>query len=435
MNIYIRLDAYISKKHLQLDGPSSKKITELLTIEDAIQVIYAAEDSNHVKTLYDALGERDVTIVFSNYFYDVYEKIRILNDDVGLDVLFIDKVTSPTLDAERGIMKANIVDVLNFIKHRRRRDNILYFSVNPVWRLVILYLIRTAFPGIKILLYKYDWLNLFCPYEYREILQRFLQLPMGYIESEYKVMDMILKGEIVDGILYKDGGEEFDVLKDYSLPKLFFPAYLPEQIHQEPARDVMKPNRFVYLGKLFSPVDCIPELFTDAFLIDVFNEIAQQEFLIDVYYVRSTEDTVRKYLGQFNDSENVRIIEGRPLDKLLPSIAGKYHWGYLVNNYRDDFSVIRKHVEAALPARILTFLALGLPVVLSEELKYAADFVRKHNIGVVVPAKDIPRIGLILKGIDYGQLQRNVLELRENLSLEKQQTRFVSFIRRILDKR
>jgi hypothetical protein len=408
-------------------------IPDLLSINEALDYILTGEDGDSIESLFNLLGERNLVIInCRTLFYDVNEKVKILKRDLNMDVVWIDHALYPAIDENLGIIRANIVDIINYIKHRKRRDNIIYFSVNPLWRLVFLYLMRTAFPEIKIILYKYDWLNLFCPYEHKEVFQRFLNLPMSYIEGEYKILDLILKGEIVDGILYKDGGYEFHALKKFPLPKLFFPAFLPQRLYQEPTRDVKNPNKFIYLGKLFSPLDYTPELFIDAFLFDVFKDIAEHDFFIDVYYVDSPGLSINEYKNFFGNNGNVRIIEGKPLNDLLPEIAGKYHWGYLVNNYRSDFSVIKQHVEAALPARIFAYLALGIPVVVSEELKYTSDFVRKHGIGVVISTKDIKNIGSILRNIDYIQLQKNVLDVRERLCLENQKDKFIDFIFEIL---
>lgn len=406
-------------------------IPDLLSINEAIDYILTGEDGDSIESLFNLLDERNLVIInCRTLFYDVNEKVKILKRDLNVDVVWIDNALYPSVCENLGIIRSNIVDIITYIKYRKRRDNIIYFSVNPLWRLVFLYLMRTAFPEIKIILYKYDWLNLFCPYEHKEIFQRLVNLPVEYIEGEYKILDLILKGEVVDGLIYKDGGEAFHTLKEFPLPKLFFPAFLPRKLYQESTRDIENPNKFIYLGKLFSPLDYPPELFIDAFLFDVFKDIAEQDFFIDVYYVDSMGLSINEYKNFFRDNVNVRIIEGKPLNDLLPEIAGKYHWGYLVNNYRSDFGVIKQHVEAALPARIFAYLALGIPVVVSEELKYTADFIRKHGIGVVISTKDIRNIGSILRNTDYIQLQKNVLDVRERLCLENQKDRFIDFIKR-----
>jgi len=44
------------------------------------------------------------------------------------------------------------------------------------------------------------------------------------VEYEYKSLNKIIAQKLADGIIYKDGSDDFSVLKDYKKPKLFFPA-------------------------------------------------------------------------------------------------------------------------------------------------------------------------------------------------------------------
>lgn len=409
----------------------NENLPQLISIAEARDHIFSSENRENVDFLMDILHEKDVVIVnCATLFYDVNEKVKIIKEELKRDVVWIDHTISAKAD-KNGTVRANIIDAMNFIKRRNRRDNIVYFSVNPVWHLVMLYLMRMTFPEIKIILYKYDWLNLFCPYEHKDILQKFLNLPMDYIESEYRVFDLILSGDIVDGLLYKDGGETFPVLKDYALPKMYFPAFLPKRLYQNPPGDITESNRMLYLGKLFSGNDFPAELFGEVFLFEVLDEIAKQGYFIDLLYVDSPVQSVNAYKDYFRGNHCVRIIEGKPLNDLLPEIAGRYQWGYVVGDFRKGLSVNVQHVEMALPARLFTFLALGIPIVISKELKYSADFIVRNGIGVTIGAEEITNIGAILKAVDYAKLRKNVLNMREQLSLESIKGEFIDFIQRI----
>lgn len=408
-------------------------VNGLISFKKAHTVLSCGKNETSMAFLFRHLREKSFVIVnCPTLFYDVVEKIKLLRENLRVPILWITNDIFPRYDDKRCVFTANFVDIYNFLQQRKERSNILFFSVNPIWHLVILDLLKSSVPDIKILLYIYDWLSLFCPYAHKEILQEFLQLPLPYLESEYAVFDKIVKGNIVDALLFKDGGDEIEPLENSTVPRLFFPAYLPTKLYQSPAREYDKPNKFIYLGKLFTSTDYVPELFSDAFLLDIFQEISKQGFLIDIYYVDSPPQSVDAYKDHFKTNPLVRILEGKPLNELFPEIAGKYHWGYLINNYLDDYSVIQKHVKAALPARIFSFLALGLPIVVSSELSFSAEFVRKHGIGITLPADKINRLGEIISEVDYGRMQERVLTLRKELSLENQQGKFVDFVRNCL---
>lgn len=435
MNIKIQLNAFVPPHILTeaYKGNVPPNFSKLLPLGEAVEIIRSLENRANVDALRKFINESKVLIVFSNFFYDVFDKVTALKNEFGFKVIFITPTPDIIYDPVSGDINANLVDVINFVFSRKNRANILYFSVNPVWKLLLPYLFRTIFPEIKILLYKYDWLTLFCPFSHRRLLKGLLRLPEEYIDYEYRVFDMILQGDIVDGILYKDGGDDFPLLRNYPGKKLYFPAVIPQTIYQ-PIIQPPKPHRkFVYIGKLFSSLDYVPELFTDAFLFKPFRAISAQKCSIDAYYARSSKVTVQEYANAFADDSRINILEGMPLNRLLGNIAGQYHYGYLINNYGDDYSIIRAHVENALPARIFTFMALGIPCLVSEELTFTAQFVRKMGIGLAIPYKNLSDLTSLIDSTDYNSLQNNISHLREELCFERQAYKYINFVQTIFE--
>jgi hypothetical protein len=243
-------------------------------------------------------------------------------------------------------------------------------------------------------------------------------------------MDMILENRIANGIMHKDGGDRFPVLKNCSSNRLFLPACVSQHLYQEPEKDIVNLDRFILFQSLYSPSSHTTELFDDVFLFDVFRDILKQDFLIDVYYIRSSEDVVNEYRKYFKDDDNIRFIKGKPLNELLPEIAGRYHWGYMI--YRSDFKIVKQHVEASLPSRIFTYAALGIPIVITEDLRFSAEFIMKNGIGVVISKNDIPDLRAILREVDYSRLQRNIFKFREKYSMERYEKKFAGFIQQCM---
>ena len=437
MNIKIQLNAFIPPHILTeaYKGNVLASFSKLLPLDEAVETIRSLENRTNIDALCKFIDESKVLIVFSNFFYDVFDKVTALKNEFGFKVIFITPTPDIIHDPVSGDINANLVDVINFVFSRKNRANILFFSVNPVWKLLLPYLFRTMFPEIKILLYKYDWLTLFCPFSHRSLLKGLLRLPEEYIDYEYRVFDMILQGDIVDGILYKDGGYDFRLLHNYLGKKLYFPAFLPHTLYQPIITSPKPHRRFVYIGKLFSPLDYVPELFTDAFLFKPFRAVSFQNCSIDAYYARSSKVTVQEYENAFSGDSRINILEGMPLNRLLGVIAGKYHYGYLINNYDDDYSIIKAHVENALPARIFTFMALGIPCLVSEELTFTAQFVQKNGIGLAVPYKKLSDLTSIIDSTDYNSLQNNISHLREELCFERQAHKFIDFVQTIFEDR
>lgn len=438
MNIAIQLKSYVNTENLSpdcQDGEWLEKFNKPLTVTQSLNAIRHAKNARHSNQIYDAVGENDTVIVYSNFFYDVQEKIKIFIEELGLTVIYSDSrgEECPVEVSGPQMVQSNIVDIMNFLEMRVRRDNVLFFSVNAVWRHGLPYLIRSFFPEVKIISYMFDWLSLFCPEQHKSYLQKYLSLPMACIESEYEVYNQILSGEIADGIVYKDGGEDISTLKTYPRPWFYMPVFLPERLHQSPPEAVATPNKFVFMGKIFSPSDHGPELFRDGYFFDIIKQLAKKGYYTDIYYVRSSSETLNYYSRYLQDvSDHVNLIQGKALDELLPQVARKYHWGYLINNYIDDYKIYEGQVAIGLPSRLLSYVALNIPIVINRQLTFAARLVEENGIGVVITLDDLPRIDSILKQYDYSELIRNVTAFRNKHSFSTYRQNFGKFVKEVM---
>lgn len=439
MNVVLNLNSYIDISILST-GVSHHFVEENfkkpISVEKAIEVLKTVKSDKNTAILTDYLKGKKVAVVYSNYFYDVLEKIRILTQEMGFTVLYCDSrgVKVPYENHSLNVIQSNIVDIFNYLNSKRELDNTLYISVNAVWRHIMPYLFRKAFSSLKIVSYMFDWLSFFCPSQHKKFLQNYLNLPIENIESEYFIYEKMLSGKIVDGILHKDGGENISTLKGYLLPKLYMPALLPENLQQPPCKNISNPRKFIFMGKLFSPSDNGPELFKDGYFFDIIKKLSEKNYSTDIYFVRTSPATQQYYKSYLKNCDNVRLIEGMPLDKLLPQIAGKYHWGYLINNYsgRNEDLIYGGQVEIGLPSRLLAYIALNIPVIISRQLTYAADFVSRNGLGVVITLDDLPEIDSILKNIDYEELQKNISKFRQKYSFNIYKKRFKKFINEVM---
>lgn len=72
-----------------------------------------------------------------------------------------------------------------------------------------------------------------------------------------------------------------------------------------------------------------------------------------------------------------------------------------------------------LPAKFITYLRAGLPLVVPEDQTFIADLVRDNDIGVVYGYDDHERMADLLNSQDIGRLKRNVVRFRERFRIEK----------------
>jgi hypothetical protein len=71
------------------------------------------------------------------------------------------------------------------------------------------------------------------------------------------------------------------------------------------------------------------------------------------------------------------------------------------------------------PAKFLTYLRAGLPIVVPDDLTCVAELVEQHRIGVVFRYDDAASLPALLKTQNIKQLKENVCAFREKLTLDK----------------
>lgn len=71
------------------------------------------------------------------------------------------------------------------------------------------------------------------------------------------------------------------------------------------------------------------------------------------------------------------------------------------------------------PAKFLTYLRAGLPIVVPDDLTCVAELVEQHRIGVVFRYDDAGSLPALLKAQNIKQLKENVCVFREKLTLDK----------------
>jgi hypothetical protein len=86
-------------------------------------------------------------------------------------------------------------------------------------------------------------------------------------------------------------------------------------------------------------------------------------------------------------------------------------------------------LAGGLPTKFTLYLEAGLPIIVSEELEYLADIVRRNHIGVVVTQSQLKCLPSVLTDCDYPSLLEHVREFRKVFNFNKQTDR----LKRIYD--
>ncbi len=159
-------------------------------------------------------------------------------------------------------------------------------------------------------------------------------------------------------------------------------------------------------------------------MINVFDDIVSQNLHIHVY---ST-----KYNQLLSDKNYKKLLENKyfhahkPIyGKKLQEELGKYDWGLGLSFI--DFSKIKKEwAETALGNKISTYVESGLPNIISDELTFSVDIVKKNRFGIII--NNIKSIRREIEKIDYNGLINDLKESRKYFTLSNNISRLDEFI-------
>lgn len=378
------------------------------------------------------VSENKKNVVFiAPFFDDIYDKINLLLETNQFNVYwarFGDSDYSYYNKKYQSIY-FDLEEILYYIKYKKLEKNTIFIVVTPIHYYYMVAFIKDRFPDSKVVHYAYDFLNLFCPYKFKNYYKEYTKQDDEIIEMEYHYLNSFLKGDIIDGIIYKDGGEDFYLLKEFKKPKLFFPTVKSKKIFILNKSDFT--YSFIFMGSLYSEKFFHKRLFSDVFLFDVFKKVLDQDFNIDVYYAKNTDEVADDYREYFKDNPRINFIKGKALKELFKDIDSKYGFGWLI--YDDDFEVVREHIKIILPSKIFAYMALGVPIVVVDDLETSAKFIAENEIGIVISRKDITNLKKILASYNYEKLKENVYKTREIYCLENYKQKFIDFINQFFD--
>ncbi len=78
--------------------------------------------------------------------------------------------------------------------------------------------------------------------------------------------------------------------------------------------------------------------------------------------------------------------------------------------------------------KFATYLEAGIPMILEEDATFTSDLVKKYSVGIFHKNLNLENLRDKIKRSNYKQLQKNVINAREEFSMEKNFPRLVKFI-------
>ena len=377
------------------------------------------------------IGNKPVVVIVSTGFASIYEYSEYLKENSDYKVIWMSpQMKGLNQDKVKGIYLADLTTIITALRLRGRMDNVVFMMVHAACTHTAPEKVKRMLPGAKVISSIYDFMNIFVPKDKIHLWEQYVP-DKSRAREEYAGLEQITQGRLVDGLLYKDYGPDLPFIKPCEAAyKLWLPPVLPKRLFQ-PMDGMCEKDNFVYIGTI------VPKethgrkagLFEDIMMEHIFRDVTDQGYPIDAFVLNTHPEVEKEYKELFPEG-TVRVFKGRLLGQLLPALKGHYHWGWMLYYWSNE--LIMEHIRISIPTKIFTYIALGIPPVVSEEFESVVRIVDKYKCGVVCSQKDIKDLKGRLAKEDYAQLQRGMLNAREDLCVEYFKDKFVQLVKNVM---
>lgn len=300
----------------------------------------------------------------------------------------------------------------------------IYLQAHAKWSFLSQF-IKAVNPNLKVFQEVYDWMDFFIHPENEAVFINNGMFSFDEIKL-MRVSEQYIRSQL-NGFIYKDGG--------YAVRKMLSNSVVPSvQLMPCPPKSwCLSPNltpirltknwRLVYAGQVKS-AHISHALLGDMYYIPLIRDLTQQNIDVSVYssYVDSQKmlNTVfGDYIEESRRNSHFHFYKGIPVRQLLRELHNHHHFGLLLYYFNDELEVGENHLHSTLPSKLFTYLTAGLPVLISEELVYAASIVEQHKLGLVLARSDIPHLHKRLASLNYTKLLNNVRQAQEQYYIER----------------
>ncbi len=177
-------------------------------------------------------------------------------------------------------------------------------------------------------------------------------------------------------------------------------------------------------------VGCITSLLRDShyYLVDIFREIACHKMHIHIHPASNLITRSNRIYGELAAMNNFIHLHRHMNRRRLLERLTRYDYGWVGLNASRN----RKHLEIALPNKVIEYVACGLPV-LAFAHRTIKSFIETNRVGLV--GRNVGDLASQQTGIRASTLRSNVERAKKNLIIENRIGRLVQFYQRLLNPR
>lgn len=209
--------------------------------------------------------------------------------------------------------------------------------------------------------------------------------------------------------------------------RIFFPLYADnDYFYNSPKPFSIDDIHLVYAGGVMGSHRDKTHYGTVQFhwLIDY---LSKQKIHFHIYPSPSTIKADYQEYEQIAETNSFFHFHTSVAQNQLPGELSKYHYG-MMPFFRSNSGQSELKHKYATTLKLFNYVEAGIPILAGADVIYQSWLVERYKLGIVVPEKEkFADVRKLISTIPYEEQVRNLLENRENISLEKHIPRLVGF--------
>jgi hypothetical protein len=283
-------------------------------------------------------------------------------------------------------------------------------------------LIEAVAPGLTVTQEVYDWMELF--------VERGHEAPFiaaGWASAPEIALMRNAEAHVrraPGGFVFKGSRAVLDqAFGPAPGPSLEIAPCPPRAWQQPPLPPPPGPLRLVHAGQLKGAATS-RAVFGDLHYLPVIRALTDQGCEVTAYGSAAPDaETFARQWADYRDeaARNPRFVlhPHQPVRTLIQDLPGRFHYGLCAYRFDQDLAVGKRHLDSALASKLFTYLAAGLPVLVSRQLGTMSALVEQHGCGVVLEAGDLERLPARLQGVDHQALREGVVRAQRHFHFER----------------
>jgi hypothetical protein len=369
-------------------------------------------------------SDKKKILIFASYDLPVdpfRQYIPYLCDSFDFFIVFSNSVqNSPEIKSAKDFttIKNNYAQ-LKLILQQGCYDLVLISNINLFWQWRFGFV--KTFTKAPILCYERDFMTTMHVRNTDE-MTLLLHGKKEYAEFIMETGDYLLKN--ADGIVCHFSNEVINLLSEYNQNIHNYIPVWPSKF-AENTTDRENEGKLVYGGSLTPDKDqSLHGTFGN--LLPIFSYFTKHAE-IDIF---TRTDNLEVGWQKYKRCKNLRIFKNMDYDEYIKTISGNYFAGLCVMNFsrmEETSNIAYKHI---LVTKIFTYLASGLPVIISSEYDYAASFLMDNKLGIAYSNQDIASSDFIPDVQAISNAREHIRKFNFDAIIERQKFQFLDLFRK-----